>query len=91
MSDVTCQILADITGRTVETVASPQNVGAVGAAAVIGVGLGIIADLDGIRSFIPAVRTFRPAAETKTAYDRNYGVFKKLYKSNRENFRTLNQ
>ena len=39
LSAVTCQILADLTGRTIETVASPQNVGAVGAAAVTGVGL----------------------------------------------------
>ena len=40
LSDVTCQILADVTGCTIETVASPQNVGAVGAAAVMGVALG---------------------------------------------------
>ena len=33
LSDVTCQILADCIGRKVETVDSPQNVGAVGAVA----------------------------------------------------------
>ena len=35
LSDVTCQILADCIGRKVETVDSPQNVGAVGAAVVV--------------------------------------------------------
>ena len=40
LSDVTSQILADITGRTVQVVDSPQNVGAVGAAAVAAAGLG---------------------------------------------------
>ena len=37
LSPVTSQILADVTGRTVQTVASPQNAGSVGAAAVMAV------------------------------------------------------
>lgn len=90
ISDVTCQILADITGRVVETVASPQNVGAVGAAAVAGVGLGAIASLDGVKSFIPAERTFRPDPMNKPVYDKNFAVFKKLYKTNNKNFKILN-
>ncbi len=53
LSDITCQILADITGRTVETVESPQNVGAVGAAAIAGVGLGVIGSLDDVKNKIP--------------------------------------
>ena len=31
LSDLTCQILADCTGKTVETVSEPQNAGAMGA------------------------------------------------------------
>ncbi|MGE5495048.1 MAG: xylulokinase [Burkholderiales bacterium] len=90
LSDVTCQILADITGRTIETVSSPQNVGAVGAAAVVGVALGIIGGIDAVGEFIPAVKTFVPDTTKKPAYDRNYKVFKKLYKSNKANFKILN-
>lgn len=90
LSDVTCQILADITGRKVETVASPQNVGAVGAAAIMGVGLGIIENLDGVRDFIPAVRTFQPDKAKKPAYDKNFAVFKRLYQTNKKSFRALN-
>lgn len=89
LSPVTSQILADVTGRTVETVDSPQNVGSVGAAAVMGVGLGLIPSLDQVRSFVPAAAVFRPDREARKIYDRNYGVFTKLYKSNKENFRLL--
>jgi xylulokinase len=90
LSDVTCQILADITGRTIETVSSPQNVGAVGAAAVVGVALGIIGSIDAVGEFIPAVKTFVPDMAKKPAYDKNYKVFKRLYKSNKANFKILN-
>ena len=90
LSDFTSQLLADITGRTIETVQAPQNVGAVGAAAVVAAGLGIISSLDDIKSFIPAVKTFKPRAEYKAVYDRNFEVFKKLYKCNKKAFAILN-
>ena len=90
LSPVTCQILADVTGRTAETVASPQNAGSVGAAAVMAVGLGIAPDLDGVGALIPPERCFSPNAAHRAAYDRNYGVFRKLYAANRTNFRALN-
>jgi xylulokinase len=90
LSDVTCQILADITGRTIETVASPQNVGAVGAAAVMGVALGIIGSIEEIGDFIPAVKTFTPDKAKRNAYDKNFTVFKKLYRFNKSNYKALN-
>lgn len=90
LSHVTCQILADITGRIIETVASPQNVGAVGAAAITGVGLGIIGSLDGVKAYIPAVKSFQPDVTNKTVYDKNFAVFKRLYKSNKTSFQMLN-
>lgn len=90
LSAVTAQILADVTGRTVETVASPQNAGSVGAAAVMAVGLGLIADLDAVGMLIPAEKTFRPNGANRAVYDRNYAVFRKLYASNKAHFRALN-
>ena len=91
LSAVTCQILADVTGKTIETVASPQNVGAVGAAALVGVGLGLIKNLDEVKNFIPVVATYKPNPELKPIYDRNFEVFKNLYKSNKKNFAILNK
>lgn len=90
LSDVTCQILADCTGKVVETVESPQNIGAVGAAIVIAVGTGIINDITDAKKLIPASKTFKPNFAHKSVYDRNYKVYTNLYKSNKENFAILN-
>lgn len=90
LSDVTCQILADCTGRTVETVDSPQNIGAVGAAITIAVGTGIIGDITQAKKLIPAAKTFIPDYSLKSVYDRNYEAYVNLYKSNKKIFALLN-
>lgn len=90
LSPVTCQILADILNRPVETVDHPQNVGAVGAAAVAGVGLGLIRSVEDVRDFIPVTGTYYPTPENRAVYDRNYAVFQTLHKNNQKAFRALN-
>jgi xylulokinase len=90
LSDITCQMLADCTGRIIETVASPQNVGAVGAACVISAGVGIIKDLADAKTLVPAAKTFQPDFSKKAIYDKNFAVFKELYNSNKKNFEMLN-
>lgn len=90
LSEVTCQILADITGRTIETVKSSQDVGAVGAAMLVGVGLGEIQSLDFVRDFIPYNKRFLPNPKNEAMYERNYQVFKRLYTANKECFKKLN-
>lgn len=89
-SEVWCQIMADVTGRRMETVANCQDVGAMGAALVCAVGLGRVADFSKAKAMVPVVRTFRPRDAFKTVYDQNFAVFKKLYQRNRKLFRTLN-
>ena len=89
LSDVSCQILADILGRTVETVASPQNVGSVGAAAIVAVGLGVIPELECVQEFIPAAKIFKPDMEKHQQYTPYYETFKKLYKANKELYKSI--
>ena len=91
LSEVTCQMLADMTERTIETVEEPQNVGAVGAAAVIGAGLHFVDNLEKVRDLIPVVKSFRPNPAAKAAYDKNYEVFKALYPANKKLFKIMNQ
>jgi len=86
----TCQILADILQRDVEVVDSPQNIGAVGAAACIAVGLGIIPTMKDVKKLIPAKVTYHPNTANKEVYDRNYKVYTNLYKCNKKNFAILN-
>ncbi|MDR3644440.1 MAG: FGGY-family carbohydrate kinase [Clostridia bacterium] len=90
LSPVTCQILADMLGRRVETVSNPQNVGAVGAAVVAAVGLGAVAGIEEAGDLIPPSAVYLPKSENKAVYDRYFTVFKSLYKMNRESFAALN-
>ena len=90
LSDVSSQILADITGRRIEVGANPQNVGAVGAAAIVGVGLGLMKDIEEIAGFIPAQKVFEPNPATREQYAKNYRVFKQLHKANAGNFKIMN-
>ena len=90
LGKVTCQILSDILQRDIEVVDSPQNVGAVGAAACIAVGMGIIPSISEVKKLIPAKLVYHPNKENKEVYDRNYKVFKNLHKANKKNFEILN-
>ena len=87
---LTCQILADVLGRKVETVDSPQNAGSVGAAAVMAVGLGIFEDLQETKASVPAVAMYEPRKENTAVYDSLFETFKDLYKCNKKNFHKLN-
>lgn len=90
LSKVTCQILADITGRKIETVEHAQDVGAVGAAMLVGIGRGLIPSIDKVKDFVRVKEVFTPNAENKALYDKNYKVFKSLYPTNKKLFREIN-
>jgi len=89
LSDVTCQILADITGRTIEVGDRPQDAGSFGAAALIAVGLGLLPDMDSVRDMLPAQKVFTPDSSKKLKYDKYYEVFKQLYNSNKKCYAAL--
>jgi xylulokinase len=54
------------------------------------VGLGVLDDISKAKSLIPAKKTFKPNPANKEVYDRNYAVYKTLYKNNKEAFKALN-
>lgn len=90
LGEATCQILADILQKNIEVVDSPQNIGAVGAAACIVVGMGLIPSMKDVKKLIPAKMTYKPNPANKAVYERNFEVFKNLYKCNKKNFEILN-
>lgn len=89
LSDVMCQILADVTGRVIETIEDPQDAGAAGAALVAGIGLGEFCYKD-IPKLVPASATYYPQEENREVYCKNYKAFKQLYKNNKRTFEMLN-
>lgn len=90
LSPVTCQMLADITGRTIETVDNSQEVGAIGTALVVAAGIRGVDVLELSRQLVKANHAYIPNPENKDIYERNYRVFKKLYKANAKFFKEIN-
>ncbi len=91
LSSLTCQILADILNRKIETVPNPQNVGSVGAAITAAVGLQLIENLEQADEFIHISETFLPNPKNRLVYDQGYRTFKQLYQSNKKNFSAMNR
>ena len=89
LSPVICRMLADITGRRIETVEHAQETGAVGTALVVAAGIKGEDVLEMARRLVKVTHTYDPDPGTKEAYERNYKVFKKIYKSNASNFRDM--
>ncbi|MBQ1537356.1 MAG: carbohydrate kinase, partial [Ruminococcus sp.] len=90
LSPVVSQMLADITGRTIETVTNTQSVGAVGTALVVAAGLKGAAVSELSKQLVRVDHTYIPDPGNKAVYERSYKVFKKLYKSNAKRFKELN-
>lgn len=83
-------MLADITGREIETIDEPENAGAIGAALIIALGMKIIDSPEAAQKMIPIKAVYHPDPAAKAVYDRNYRVFRRLYKCNAKNFKALN-
>ncbi|MDR1353063.1 MAG: FGGY-family carbohydrate kinase [Treponema sp.] len=90
LSPVICQILADVLGRKVLVLPNPQNSGSFGAAIVIAAGLGRIPSIEDSKTLLPPYTVYTPARENKPVHDRNYQVFKALYRDNKKSFALLN-
>ena len=90
LSPVTCQMLADITGRTIETVHNSQEVGAIGTALVVAAGIRGVEVLELSRQLVKVNHAYIPNPENRGIYERNYRVFKNLYKANAKNFKEIN-
>ena len=73
------QILADVTGKRIETVRNPQEAGAVGAAMTAAVGLGLYKDFESLKVVVSSDHTFEPRAANREVYDFLYGLYKELY------------
>ncbi len=90
LAPVTCQMLADILGRVVETTDNPQNVGSVGAAIVAAMGLGILKSFDEVKNMIKVRDRYSPDMGNKSVHDEYFKVFKDLYGDNKNNYARLN-
>jgi xylulokinase len=89
ISNIWCQIHADVLNRTIEQVKDPIQTNARGAAFIASVGLGFTT-FDDIPSHIQINNTFEPNPENRELYDRLFTEFLNIYKNNKAIFKRLN-
>ncbi|MFQ6100032.1 MAG: FGGY-family carbohydrate kinase [Anaerolineae bacterium] len=85
------QIIADVTGRRVETVVNPQEAGAVGAALTAGIGLGLYSDFEALRKVVCVEREFEPQACNAEVYDCLYQAYHRIYGCLQKLYREVNE
>jgi len=89
VSDLWCQIHADVIGRAIDQVADPMNVNVRGAAWFAAHHLGHLT-LDDIGARAPTARRFEPIAGNVLRHQPLYDEFVGLAKSQRSMYRRLN-
>jgi len=85
------QILADVTRRKVETVCEPQDAGAVGAALVAAVGLGLYPDFESLKKVVKVERAFEPQENNREIYDCLFHSYQEVYSNLRGFYSKLNR
>ncbi len=90
-SDIWCQIVADITNRSIRRVKNPQQAGARGIALLASMTLGYIPAFEAIKKYIQIDRTFEPNPANRQLYDRLFKEFKNLYRQNKHWFARMNR
>lgn len=89
ISDVWCQIHADVLNRTIKQVKDPIQTNARGAAYIAAVSLGYMAFED-IPEYIQIHNTFEPNPQNREIYDQLFTEFLNIYKHNKAIFKRLN-
>jgi xylulokinase len=90
LAPLTCQTISDILGCEIETVDSPQNAGALGAAVIVAVGLGVLEKIEDAKKLIKTKEVYFSNPANKAVHDRNFKIFKSLYKNNKKAFNIMN-
>lgn len=85
------QTLADVTHRKIETVRDPQEAGAVGAALIAAVGLGIYPDFESLKKVVKVDKVFEPRMQNREIYDSLYRAYQDVYHNLRHLYRKLNK
>jgi xylulokinase len=90
VSELWCQIHADVMDRTIEQVDDPLTAQLRGAAILAGMSLGVV-DRAEVRGLVGVARTFAPDPANRDVYDRLSAELPTLYKTQKKMFRRLNR
>jgi xylulokinase len=90
-SNLLCQALADLSGRTTERTREPQNAGVLGAGILAANHFGYLDSLEDAKRLAQVGDVFIPDSQTREQYMKNYQIYKQWPAQNKKNFRFLNR
>lgn len=90
-SPLWCQIFADITGKTINSVANPFEAGSIGAGLIAGVGLGQYKKFDELKKKVKILGSYQPHSQYKGMYDKLFKNFLQIYKNVTKIYKDLNK
>lgn len=90
ISDIWCQIHADVMNRVVHQMKDPIQANVRGAALLASAALGYLR-YDDIPDRVPVAKTFTPDPAHRQIYDELFAEFKQIYKNNRKAYARLNK
>lgn len=90
LSDLWCQIHADVMNRTIERVTDPVHAPLRGQAILTGIALGAVRREE-VRDLVKADAVFTPDPANRAVYERLYREFPRLYRAQRGMFHRLNR
>jgi xylulokinase len=89
-SRVWCQIIADVTNRTILQVEEPQLANAKGVALLASLALGYIEKFNDIKKHIRVQEQFQPDPHNRKVYDKQFAEFQALYRQNKRWYKRMN-
>ncbi|MFW9993065.1 MAG: FGGY-family carbohydrate kinase [Candidatus Odinarchaeota archaeon] len=89
VSDVWCQIFADVFNKEVHRVENPKEAGAKGAALLASYALGFMEQYEDIKNYIRIDKVFKPNLDHVKLYNDMFKEFKNLYKYNRKFYKRM--
>jgi xylulokinase len=88
LSDVWCQIMADVLGCPVAQIADPRNANAVGSSFTAFAALGQM-QVEEMASLVKVANVFQPTEANRRAYDQQFGEFMAAFKQLKPIYRRL--
>ena len=90
LDDAWMQIISDITHREFAVVENPRNAGAMGAAIVAFIGLGVLDSFRQAKQFVVEKKTYRPNEANQAIYDEMFGTYQRLFKDLKKTYTMTN-
>ncbi|MHA1130704.1 MAG: xylulokinase [Candidatus Helarchaeota archaeon] len=90
VSDIWCQIMADILGKDIIQMANPLVSGTIGGALVAALGIGELNHFRDFKAKIPQKKRYSPNNANKEIYDKLYNAFRSVHRRLQPLYRELN-